>query len=57
MTCAVAEHQGGKGTKIDIAAVVARATLHGVQFHPEKSAADGGKLLQRFLALPQGGAA
>jgi glutamine amidotransferase len=57
VTCAVAEHQGGKGAKIDIAAVVARATLHGVQFHPEKSAADGEKLLQRFLALPQGGAA
>jgi glutamine amidotransferase len=57
VTCAVAEHQGGNGTRVDIAAVVARATLHGVQFHPEKSAADGQTLLKRFLALPQGGAA
>ena len=57
VTCAVAEHQGGTGAKVDIAAVVAQATLYGVQFHPEKSAADGEKLLKRFLALPQGGAA
>ena len=39
-----------------IAAVVGRGTLHGVQYHPEKSAQDGEALLRRFLALPEGAA-
>lgn len=56
VTCAVAEHEGKPGAKVGIAAVVARGTLHGVQFHPEKSAADGARLLERFLALPAGAA-
>jgi imidazole glycerol-phosphate synthase subunit HisH len=39
-------HHGGA-----IAAVVARANIHGVQFHPEKSAAAGRRLLANFFAL------
>jgi glutamine amidotransferase len=39
---------------VRIAAVVGRGTLHGVQYHPEKSARDGEALLRRFLALPEG---
>jgi glutamine amidotransferase len=57
ITCAVATHEGaqaGAAAKVDIAAVVSRGTLHGVQFHPEKSAKDGVALLRRFLALPPG---
>lgn len=52
-TCAVAEHQG-TSARVEIAAVVAQGTLHGAQFHPEKSASDGAALLARFLALPEG---
>lgn len=32
-------------------AVVARANFHGMQFHPERSAAVGAKLLKNFLSL------
>ena len=52
VTCSVAKH----GT-VNIAAVVQRGQVHGVQFHPEKSARDGQELLSKFLALPQGLAA
>ena len=34
------------------AAVVARGNVHGVQFHPEKSAAAGRRVLANFFALP-----
>lgn len=51
LTCAVAEHG-----PVEIAAVVQRGTLFGVQHHPEKSAGDGQKLLSRFLALAPGAA-
>ena len=47
-TQAVADHSGAR-----IAAVVGRGTVHGVQFHPEKSARDGEALLARFLQLPE----
>ena len=53
ITCATAEHEGPRA-RVAIAAVVSRGTLHGVQFHPEKSAAGGRALLSRFLALPAG---
>lgn len=46
VTRAVADHCG-----VRIAAVVARGNVHGVQFHPEKSARDGELLLARFLRL------
>jgi glutamine amidotransferase len=36
--------------EVAIAAVVGRGNVHGVQFHPEKSARDGEDLLRRFLA-------
>jgi glutamine amidotransferase len=49
VTQAFAEHG-----PVRIAAVVGRGTLHGVQYHPEKSAHDGEALLRRFLALPEG---
>ncbi len=49
VTQAIAEHG-----PVRIAAVVGRGTLHGVQYHPEKSARDGEALLRRFLALPEG---
>ncbi|MFL5312752.1 MAG: imidazole glycerol phosphate synthase subunit HisH [Myxococcales bacterium] len=48
VTHAVADHSG-----VRIAAVVGRGELHGVQFHPEKSAAGGEALLARFLRLPE----
>ena len=35
----------------DFSAVIARANFHGMQFHPERSAAVGAKLLQNFLSL------
>lgn len=38
---------------VQIAAVVGRGKLFGVQYHPEKSAADGEALLRRFLAQPE----
>jgi glutamine amidotransferase len=41
---AVAQHG-----EVRIAAVVGKGNVHGVQFHPEKSAADGEALLRRFL--------
>jgi glutamine amidotransferase len=43
---ATVEHDG-----VEIAAAVGRGTLFGVQYHPEKSAGDGEKLLRRFLQL------
>jgi len=48
VTQAVADHSGAR-----IAAVVGRGNVHGVQFHPEKSARDGEALLARFLQLPE----
>ena len=47
VTQALADHSG-----VDIAAVVGRGNVYGVQFHPEKSARDGEGLLARFLRLP-----
>ena len=47
VTQAVADHSG-----VEIAAIVGRGNVHGVQFHPEKSAGDGEALLARFLRLP-----
>ena len=35
----------------DFSAVIARANFHGMQFHPERSAAVGAKLLTNFLSL------
>jgi glutamine amidotransferase len=49
ITQAIADHSGVK-----IASVVGRGTVHGVQFHPEKSAHDGERLLRRFLELGEG---
>jgi imidazole glycerol-phosphate synthase subunit HisH len=49
VTQAIADHSG-----VRIAAVVGRGNVHGVQFHPEKSARDGELLLRRFLHLPEG---
>jgi glutamine amidotransferase len=51
VTQATADHSG-----VPIAAVVGRGNVHGVQFHPEKSARDGEMLLARFLRLPEGAA-
>jgi glutamine amidotransferase len=48
VTQAVADHSG-----VRIAAVVGRGDVHGVQFHPEKSARGGEALLARFLRLPE----
>jgi len=48
VTQAVADHSG-----VRIAAVVGRGNVHGVQFHPEKSAHGGEALLARFLRLPE----
>lgn len=45
------------GEPVRVAAVVRRGLVHGVQFHPEKSADAGQALLARFLALPAGAAA
>jgi len=44
----VADHSG-----VRIAAVVGRGGVHGVQFHPEKSAGGGEALLARFLRLAE----
>jgi glutamine amidotransferase len=49
ITHAVADHSG-----VRIASVVGRGTVHGVQFHPEKSARDGERLLASFLRLSEG---
>jgi glutamine amidotransferase len=49
VTQAVADHSG-----VRIAAIVGRENVHGVQFHPEKSARGGEALLARFLQLPEG---
>ena len=57
VTCAVVEHGASGQAPLRIAAVVSRGTLHGAQFHPEKSARGGGEFLARFLALPEGAAA
>ena len=54
VTCAVVEHGGPGRAPLRIAAVVSRGTLHGAQFHPEKSAHGGAGFLARFLALPEG---
>jgi imidazole glycerol-phosphate synthase subunit HisH len=35
----------------EFSAVIARGNFHGMQFHPERSAAVGAKLLQNFLEL------
>lgn len=43
---ATVEHDG-----VAIAAAVSSGTIFGVQYHPEKSAEDGEKLLRRFLQL------
>lgn len=51
VTHAIANHSG-----VRIAAVVGRGNVHGVQFHPEKSAGDGELLLGRFLHLPEAAA-
>ena len=48
VTQAVADHSG-----VRIAAVVGRGSVHGVQFHPEKSARGGEQILARFLRLPE----
>jgi imidazole glycerol-phosphate synthase subunit HisH len=48
VTQAVADHSG-----VRIAAVVGRGGVHGVQFHPEKSAGGGEALLARFLRLAE----
>ena len=42
---ATADYGGG------FSAVIARGNFHGMQFHPERSAAVGAKLLQNFLEL------
>jgi glutamine amidotransferase len=47
-------HAWAEHGEVKIAAVVGQGTLFGVQYHPEKSAADGEQLLRRFLALPEG---
>jgi glutamine amidotransferase len=49
VTQAVVEHG-----PVQIAAVVGKGNLYGVQYHPEKSAGDGEQLLRRFLELPEG---
>ena len=54
VTCAVVEHGKSGAPPLQIVAVVSRGTLHGAQFHPEKSAHGGKGLLTRFLALPEG---
>ena len=41
----------------DIAAVVARGNVLGMQFHPEKSQAAGLRLIGNFAALAAGGTA
>ena len=51
---ATVEHGPAGGPPLSIAAVVSQGTLHGAQFHPEKSARGGFDLLSRFLALPAG---
>jgi glutamine amidotransferase len=57
VTRAIAEHAPAAGGEpVRIAAVVQRGNVHGVQFHPEKSARDGQQLLSRFLALSAGAA-
>jgi glutamine amidotransferase len=47
-------HAWAEHGPVRVAAVVGKGTLHGVQYHPEKSAHDGEALLRRFLALPAG---
>ena len=55
VTSAIAEHLPREGGEpVRIAAVVKKDNVHGVQFHPEKSAHDGQALLARFLGLPAG---
>jgi imidazole glycerol-phosphate synthase subunit HisH len=54
VTCAIVEHGPQDRAPVEIAAVVSKGTLHGAQFHPEKSARGGFDLLTRFLALPAG---
>jgi len=35
----------------EFSAIVARGNFHGMQFHPERSAAVGARLLKNFLSL------
>jgi len=42
---------GGAGLDAEFSAVIAHRNFHGMQFHPERSAAVGARLLQNFLNL------
>ena len=42
---------GGSGLDAEFSAVIAHRNFHGMQFHPERSAAVGARLLQNFLEL------
>jgi glutamine amidotransferase len=44
-TLAATDYEG------EFSAVIARANFHGMQFHPERSAAVGARLLKNFLSL------
>ena len=42
---------GGSGLDAEFSAVIAHRNFHGMQFHPERSALVGARLLQNFLEL------